>query len=170
MNNKSFNLFLIGILTSTFTFAQDLSEEAKKYFSNYMDNISFFNMVEKVTPSLADSKLVFKDDKATVYYDFVTANMSKMAIKPDSVIKYEDIRIESFTTEDILADKKNYAGGMARIKDYLKPNITFYEVNYLKKVGDKYGMAFKFFININGKWIIFPKPWRAFEEKKAVDK
>ncbi len=166
MTKKVIKLLLLVVLTTSNCFSQDLSDNAKKYFGNYMNSKKFYDMLVTSFPNQENVKLVLKDSSAFKYFDWLIANKSKMLKKSDSAIVYEDIRIESFTTEDVLSDKKNYAGGMSKIKDFLKPAVIFYEVNYLKKKGDQFGMAFKFFVNINGNWLIFPKPWQAFDTPK----
>jgi hypothetical protein len=167
MRKKKINLFFIAVLFASTSVAQDLSSNAKKYFGNYMHNSKLHEILVNSFPTQEEIKLIFKDNNAYTYFGWLIDYKSQMLKKPDSSNFYQSIRVESFTTEDVLADKENYAGGMAKIKDYLKPGITFYEINYLKAEGDHSGMAYKYFVNINGKWLFFPKPWKAFETTES---
>ncbi len=164
MKKNLLTVILFTVVAISDSFAQDLNSDAEKYFRCYMDDMKFYEMVSKSFPTLDDCKLVFKDSIAFKYFEW-TDNIKNNIKKLDSVVVYEDIKLDSFYLENI-TDKKNYPGGMANIKDYLNPGITFYQVKYLKKIGDHYGMTYNSFVNIKGKWVFFPKPWQAFKSSK----
>ena len=54
--------------------------------------------------------------------------------------------------------------GMRSLASDLKPNLTIYGFKFVKP-GETTGMAFEGLTHINGKWRLFPKPWRFIEGK-----
>lgn len=159
------SLFFLSI--SKFIFAQDNSKQAREYFGKYIDSKEFLELCINSLPTLDECKLLFKEQNAYTYFgslEDIRKQLNLELAKPN--IRYEDLRIETFTTEDIQNNKGNYAGGMKNIADKLQPNIRFYNVNMLKNKGDKYGVDYQSVININGKWIFCPKPWRPFGQDK----
>jgi hypothetical protein len=52
---------------------------------------------------------------------------------------------------------------MLRIREYLLPGTTFYQVTYLEEQGAEFGVTYRYFVKVNDHWVYFPKPWRAFE-------
>lgn len=163
MSRKIINLIVIGTLFTLQSFGQDLNANAKKYFSGYLTNVKFFELISRIMATPQDCRFVFNEPGASTYSNWAIQNKSLYSRKPDSAIVYEDVRIESFLTEDVMAGKNNYNDGMTKIKAYLKPGTRFYEVMYLKKKGDAEGPSYKYFVNLNGKWVVFPRPWLAFE-------
>jgi len=157
---------VIAILTATqFLFGQNNSEQAKTYFGKTLDSKAFLELCVKSLPTIDDCKLIFKGQNAYTYYGFITDLKSKFQEELKKPIeKFVDLKVESFTTEDVQSGKGNYAGGMAKIADKLQPAVTFYKIDLLREKDAEFGVAYKYWVNINGKWIFFPKPWTAFEE------
>lgn len=121
-------------------------------------------LCSKSFPTLEECKLIFKGQNAYTYFGFLEDLKTKMKdelAKPTE--KYVDLKVESFTTEDIQAGTGNYSGGMKNIAYKLQPAVIFYKIDLLKEKNAVGGNAFKYWVNINGKWIFFPKPWTAFE-------
>ena len=112
-------------------------------------------------PSLDDCKMVFKDTNADKYFEKIkeiNEHWKENIELSESNEIYVDCQIESFTTSDLyLGDD---LGGMERIKNKLQPNVTFYSVRYLREKDSQTGMVYKYFVNIKGDWIYFPKPYR----------
>jgi hypothetical protein len=54
---------------------------------------------------------------------------------------------------------KAFPGGYAKIGTQLQPTLTFYRFKFVKP-GETLGMAFDGLTFVNGRWVIFPKPWR----------
>jgi hypothetical protein len=46
----------------------------------------------------------------------------------------------------------------------LNPDLTHYAFKFVKP-GETTGMAFEGLTHVNGKWKLFPKPWRYLEGK-----
>ena len=172
LKQKIMKTFTITFLMQ-FTFlltanGQDYSIEAKTHFFKYLNTKTHFDLLTKSLPSLDDCKLVFNGSNAYTYFGYVEEMREKLGertkedIPKEEVETYVDCRINSFTTYDIQQGKGNYAGGMDGIKDKLQPNVTFYAVTYLREKDAELGVKWKYFVNIKGEWIIFPKPWRVF--------
>lgn len=145
--------------------AQDYSAQAKSYFSKYNNSRAFIELCSKSLPTVDECKLVFKGENAYTYFGYIEelrTNISKELTKENE--NFEDIRIDTFNSNDIQEDKGNYAGGMRRLKDKLQSYLTFYEVNLLTSKGQEFGIAYKYWLNINGRWVFFPKPWNAFDK------
>ncbi len=56
--------------------------------------------------------------------------------------------------------RMNLPGGYERIKDNFKDGLTVYAFKFVEP-GETLGMAFDGLVHVNGKWRIFPKPFRA---------
>ncbi|MBK7433759.1 MAG: hypothetical protein IPI66_07550 [Chitinophagaceae bacterium] len=136
-------------------------EDAKAFFSQYLSGEKITGLIQKSLPNKSDCKTVFKDPDGEAYYTFIS-QIPKTDMGIDG--SYTDVKIESFTTSDILNNTSDvFTGGMARIKDKFQPGITFYKVSLLEKAGDERGMALNYWVLINGRWVFFVKPWRAFK-------
>lgn len=136
-------------------------EDAKAFFSQYLSGEKISGLIMKSLPDKNDCKAVFKDPDAEAYHSFIS-QISKDDMGIDGA--YTDVRIESFTTSDILNKTSDvFTGGMERIKDKFQPNITFYKISLLEKAGDERGMALNYWVLLNGRWVFFVKPWRAFK-------
>lgn len=163
---RSLFIFLSFLFTTHTMQAQDYSAQLKTHFMGYLKGSSLLEMSMKSLPTLEDCKLVFTDADAATYFKYVESMRAKAAgeaAKDTSV--FVDVRIESFTSGDLASGKGNYAGGMKNCVDKVRPNCVFYEVNMLRTVGAEAGVSYKYWVNINGRWVFFPKPWRAFETK-----
>jgi hypothetical protein len=153
------------LATTQFSFGQNYSEQAKTYFSKKLDSKVFLELCIKSLPTMDDCKLIYKGQNAYTYFGFIADMKSKFQEelkKPTET--FVDLKVESFTTEDIHAGKGNYAGGMKNLADKLQPAVTFYKIDLLREKGAEFGVAYKYWANISGKWVFFPKPWTAFEK------
>lgn len=142
--------------------------EAMTFFSQYTDINSFHNFISQSLPTLDDCKLIFKNNGDAYSYQGMIEN-TKDNIVTNSFKNQDisDIKIETFTTEDIKKGKGNYSGGMKDIVDKLQPNITFYKVSLLE-TGNEYGTSYKYWIKIDDRWVFFPKLWRPFERQTPI--
>jgi len=133
----------------------------KHHFLKYLDEKSINYLLINSLPSLDDCKMVFKDTNADKYFEKIkeiNEHWKENIELSESNEIYVDCQIESFTTSDLyLGDD---LGGMERIKNKLQPNVTFYSVRYLREKDSQTGMVYKYFVNIKGDWIYFPKPYR----------
>ena len=159
---------LTGLSLSQLAFGQNNSAQAKNYFSKYKDKKTFTELCIKSLPTLEECKLVFKGQNAYTYFgsleDWKKVLNAELKKQPET---YVELIVQSFTTEDIQRKKGNYAGGMQNLSDKLLQDITFYNIDMLKEKGDKDGVNYQSWVNINGKWVCFPKPWQSFGKSDA---
>ena len=158
-----FSTCLLALAVHKLAFAQDYSAEAKEHFCKYLDIKSQMNFMKEALPSLDDCKLVFKGKSAYTYFGYIEDMKRQLNPNQQDNETFADCRIRSFTTYDIQQGKGNYAGGMKKIKDMLQPNVTFYRVTYLREKDAEFGVSYKYFVNIKGKWVFFPKPWEILD-------
>jgi hypothetical protein len=139
--------------------------EATAYFSQHKDKNSFENFLFQSLPTLDDCIAIFKTNRDAYTYQG-TIEDTKMEMKNDNSENQvvADIKVETFTTEDIKKGKGT--GGMKYLVDKLNPNITFYEISLLKTKGAEHGISYKYWIKIDNRWVFFQKPWRIIEPSK----
>jgi hypothetical protein len=145
--------------------AQTNAMRATTYFENYLIGQKMVELCAVSLPSEAECKLVFKDSNATHYYGFIkymADNLNGITKKDTNV--FIAVRVDTFTTEDVLVHKGNYAGGMNGIADRLIEGAVFYKINFMRKTDDEYGYAYNYWIKIGERWVFFPKPWYAFKD------
>ena len=165
--NKS---ILAGLLVFTLTAwkAHINTSDPKAYFGNYLNQKSFVDMAFRSLATPEQCRQVFTDSAARIYSDAMikmkTAYDTTSAIGTASET-FVDVDYEKFTTENVLAGKGNYAGGMAGIKSLLKPGTTFYKIELLREKGAEHGMAYNYWVNLEGQWVFFPKPWKVLQSK-----
>ncbi len=159
--SKALLILLVIIAISFPVKAQDYSEQAKIYFSKYIDNNAFFNLSTNSLPSLDDCKLVFKGKNAYTFFGYIEDLKNSLKKKQKKNLEnYADIKIESLTTAEI--ERGKGTGGMKSIIDKLQPKVTFYSINMLRVKGDDYGVAYNYWVKIDNRWVFFPKPWIPF--------
>lgn len=158
----SLSAFLL-ILVSMSANAQNQSDQAKTFFASYQTSESMGRLIVQSLPTLEDCKTVFKGENAGIYFRAMEEMKSKSAVEPGQENEtFADIEVDSFSTADIEQGNGNYAGGMARIADKLQSGVIFYKVSLLREKGDEYGLAYKYWVNIHGRWVFFPKPYSVF--------
>ncbi len=160
---KVFTALLFPLLSSYYASSQDYLKQAQNHFSQYLNSHDFVHLMTESLPTLDECQMVFKEEAALEYHAFVET----MKAKAEEELKTEpelfvDVRIEVFSTQDIEQQKGNYAGGMQGILDKLQPYVIFHKVSLLREKGAAYGVAYKYWVNINGRWVFFLKPYRAF--------
>lgn len=87
-----------------------------------------------------------------------------MVLKPGDPERTE-ILIWAATAEELqtkTGDAREFPGGYAQAAPHLKPGTTWYRVKFVKP-GERSGMAFDGLVHVNGRWVVFPKPWRVLE-------
>jgi len=157
-------MILLFILNQGFAKAQKTAEEAKKHFSDYKTTQTITDLIKLSFPTLEECKVVFKEQDAKAYFDYIQTMKEQMNTTPQKEGEtFVDIGIETFTTQDIKDGKGNYAGGMTNVLPTLNDNITFYKVEQLRTVGATSGMSYNYWIFIKDRWVFFPKPWRLFK-------
>ncbi|MFI5204888.1 MAG: hypothetical protein ACHQF2_10365 [Flavobacteriales bacterium] len=144
------------------------TSDPKAYFGNYLNQKSFTDMAYRSLATLEECRQVFTDSAARIYSQEMVkmkAAYDTSSTKDATSETFVDVNYEKFTTEDVQAGKGNYAGGMNRIKSFLKPGITFYKIEFLREKGASQGMAYNCWVLLAGQWVFFPKPWKVLQSK-----
>ena len=116
-------------------------------------------------PDAADYKAVFAGDFAAKVQ---AAHVPLWALNPEIGPKegQTEVLLDGVTSTDIKTWSANAAdvlpGGYQGIKDKFNDGLIVYRFKFVKP-GEQTGMAFDGLVHVNGKWRIFPKPWRAAE-------
>jgi hypothetical protein len=78
-----------------------------------------------------------------------------------------ELLVRKATTEELQAwtgDANEFPGGYKKAAPKLKPGLVFHAFKFVKP-GETTGMAYDGLVLVDGRWRIFPKPWRVLEEK-----
>lgn len=118
-----------------------------------------------------------REDYRSFYADESTANRAeaffdKLWNSGDAVVAPKEgqteLKLYSATVEELKNDGGEYAEFPTALRALadgnLKPELTIYAFKFVKP-GDSAGMAFEGLTHINGRWRLFPKPWRFMEAK-----
>ena len=116
-----------------------------------------------LTPNPDDYSAAFIGDGA----DKAAAGYQQAWEKGQIVLKagagQTELLLWKATTEELNAwtgDAKDYfPGGYREIATHLKPGVTWYRFKFVEP-GETLGMAYDGLVCVNGRWTIFPKPWR----------
>lgn len=136
-------------------FAQDYSEQGNIYFSNYLSISSMTDLISKSLPNLEDCKLIFKGKYAYTYFGMIEELKAEFAnlTKQENRI-FEDVNLYAFSTQDITLGQAKYCSGILKDNlENLQPYIVFYKLEFLESKGDEAGTSFKYWVNINGRWV-----------------
>lgn len=116
-------------------------------------------------PVTADYTAVFTSDFAA---KVEAAHAPMWATNPELGPKegQTEVLLDGVTSADIKGWTANAAdvlpGGYQGIKDKFQDGLIVYRFKFVKP-GETLGMAFDGLVHVNGKWRIFPKPFRAAE-------
>lgn len=152
-NQILFQIIFIFSISCT-GFAQPSEEQIKEHFMQYLNTNDMLDYVIESLPSKKECKLVFKKEYAKEYHKWIHKQVKEKPPEksPQPKIKV-DVQVKSFITEQI---PTKAAGAVKHIQDQLRPGITFYKISMLKEKGADYGIAYKYWVYINGKWLFFP--------------
>jgi hypothetical protein len=151
--------------------AQNYSRQAQIYFSKYLNSKTLEQQLIQSLPSLEDCKMVFKKEHSYTYFGQIEELKSQIKLNKGmlvgkELINFKGVKVNPFSTQDIELGKGNYAGGMADIADKLENYVVFYSVVFLKNKNDESGINYKYWVNINGRWVFFPAPYRYFSKNE----
>lgn len=117
-------------------------------------------------PNAAEIQAVFVD---TAIQRLVNIHLKEyfedrqFTIAPRS--EYNEVFIWTATSEELRIGNGQalfFPTDFLRMSPYLNDGLTFHRFKFVKK-GNAAGMSFEGLININGRWVIFPKVWEAIE-------
>ena len=123
-------------------------------------------LTRALRPSPEDFRAVFEGDAAArAERSYAAAwDGGKMLVAPRP--GQTELKLAGATTEDLRQGSggaREFPGGWAKAAPFLKKGLTFYRFKFVEP-GKDLGMSFDGLAFVNGRWVIFPKPWRALEK------
>jgi hypothetical protein len=112
-------------------------------------------------PADDDYAAVFDDETlgaARTHYDGFWATPSVVAPGPGQT----EFRVEMATGEELAAgtgSAREFPGGYRTVAPHFRTGLTIYEVIFVAP-GEVSGLILDGLVYVNGKWRIFPAPWR----------
>jgi hypothetical protein len=80
-----------------------------------------------------------------------------------------NVVVETFTTEDMITNNSKNKDVVKMIKESFQPGVIFYRVSLRKTPTAESGNTFKYFVYLNCRWVIFPKPMLVLSDKAVED-
>jgi len=118
---------------------------------------------QKLRPTAEDYAAVFEGEFARkaeeTFEELWKKGQLVLRTKPGQT----EMKIISATTEDLKSGSRkslDFPGGWLKIAPLLKPGLTIHFVRF-SEPGKEHGLRIDGLIHVNGRWRIFPKPWRA---------
>jgi hypothetical protein len=142
------------------------SPDAKTFLQGFLDPAKRPAQAAGLKPDRADYEAVFGKDLAA---KVEAAYQSAWAGGDPGIGPKEgqtEVLVWKATTEELRAgtgDAKEFPGGWKTAAEKLSPGLTFHRFKFVKP-GEATGMAYDGLIFLNGRWRMFPKPWRALEK------
>lgn len=113
-------------------------------------------------PATADYAAVFVGDAAAKaeagYKDPWDNGYMKLAPKAGQT----ELLLWAASSDDLKAGEGNareFPGGYKSVVEHLEPGVIWYRFKFVKP-GETLGLAFDGLVHVNGRWVLFPKPWR----------
>lgn len=152
--------------TAAANFSKPGEEGAREVLNAFVKGgADYAALSDSIRPNKADFEAVFSKEVAEKLIPYFDKRWPKGApvIKPNE--GQTELILYSGTTEELKSGQgggRKFPGGYCSFaKDgHLKDGITLYGFNFVKP-GEKRGMSFAGLTFVNGRWVIFPKPWRA---------
>jgi hypothetical protein len=122
---------------------------------------------KKLTMDLRPSK----EDYLAFYSETATAERAEKFFEPlwsggtAEIAAKEgqtELKLYSATPDEMRQDTGDSAEmppSLLALADDIKPGVTVYTFKFVKP-GETSGMAYEGLVHVNGKWRLFPKPWR----------
>jgi hypothetical protein len=153
-------------MSTAVVFGQNYKEQAAVFFNTFKKESTVQQYIINNLPTLEECKFVFKDNIADSFFAKITALRREV---PDNMQLPDQsfeggLKVTTFTSDDIIAERGEVNGGMLEIKEVFHPGVIFYKISFLKKKGDEHGLAFKYFVFINCRWIYFTKPYEILSD------
>ena len=141
--------------------------DAKTFLQGFLDPAKRPGLAAGLKPERKDYDAVFAPDVAGMA---ATRYQSAWAGGDPGIGPKEgqtEVLVWKATTEELQAgtgDAGEFPGGYKAAAPKLKPGLVFYRFKFVKP-GETTGMAYDGLVRLDGRWRMFPKPWRALEEK-----
>jgi len=146
----------------------DLDNEAKLVLNKFLEpNADYLTLTNALRPTEADYKAYFSNGSWKTAMNKYNQLWDKypFAIKPNE--GQTELLLWPATVEDIkygTGNSSKFPGGYKMIADKIESGHIIYRFKFVKP-GKTIGMAFDGLVKVNGRWVIFPKPWRIFQKK-----
>ncbi len=160
-------IFALTVSFSTATSQDDKAAELKeakellqKVVDQKLDPREFSKMLE---PSKEDCAQVFKKEFVDIAAKSYAKLWEQAEIGPGP--EHKEVIVFQATTDDFLAANqtaRKFPGGYKNASAKLKKGVTWYFFKFVKP-GKELGLSFTGLTKVNGKWKLFPKPWRFVE-------
>ena len=170
MSSRSTSILATGVLAvlvcGTAT-AADRSAEARALLEAFVaPGADAATLSQKLRPAKRDYDAVFLPDASArlqAAYDPAWSSGSLVLRgKPGQT----SVLVWSATAEDLQAwrpaARDRFPGGYQKVAPHLRPGVTLYSFKFVEP-GETLGMAFDGLAYVNGRWCIFPKPFRVLQ-------
>ena len=143
------------------------SEDAKRMLLEFVQpKADLAQLSRNLEPKREDYFAYFEEDAAQnvmkVYEKAWKDN--EMILEPKE--GQTDIILFKATTDELKSQARpaeNFPGGYAKIAQHLKNGVTVFSFKFVEP-GELFGYFVDGLTYLNGRWVLFPKPWRAFEK------
>jgi hypothetical protein len=109
-------------------------------------------------PKPEDYPRVFTDDVALglkLVYDEMWEDPPDLFARPGQSV----VRIQAAWSQAV-ADSADFPGGYSQVVQHLRPDVPWVCFTFTEP-GEVIGMAYDGLVYLDGRWVWFPKPWRA---------
>ena len=147
--------------------SNELDPEAKVLLLKFLEpGADHSALTNTLKPTEADYKAFFTNDSWKTAMDKYNELWEKypFAIKPNE--GQTELLLWGSNIEDIKFGTGNamkFPGGYKMIVDRIESGHIIYRFKFVKP-GKSIGMSFDGLVKVNGRWVIFPKPWRVFQK------
>jgi hypothetical protein len=167
---KSFLVLLpVALLFTAFSTvtaqSTDNSGEARKLLETFLQpGADLKALSAKLRPTAAEVAMVYEESFAKKLHGLYDPAWEAGALVLAPKEGQTALLLDPVSSDSVRAwDAKAQAilpGGYEQVKGDIKPGLTIYRFKFVKP-GETIGMAFDGLVQVNGRWIILPKPWRA---------
>lgn len=158
---------LAALLACGTAAAADRSAEARTLLEAFVaPGADAAALSRRLRPTKADYDAVFLPDASArlqaAYDPAWSAGSMVLEGKPGQT----SVLVWGASTEDLKAwrppARDRFPGGYQKVAPHLRPGVTLYAFKFVKP-GETLGMAFDGLAHVNGRWCIFPKPFRVLQ-------
>ncbi|HAS44789.1 MAG TPA: hypothetical protein DCS93_30195 [Microscillaceae bacterium] len=124
--------------------------------------------IKKMAPTMEDCKAIMKNEEdAKKLHEYSEKGYERLTKMSESPIRgregQTEILVNQLTVggENMAEELKEFSGGYKKAVEKMKAGIVMYEFNFVEP-GETRGRRFDGLMNVNNKWVLVPKFWRAF--------
>lgn len=135
----------------------------KQFLNTQIDRAA---LTKKLRPNSEDFKAVFIKDSVKAAYEGYQRPWEEGKIVVRGRPGQTQLKIWSATTEQLLKNTEEaqiFPGGYQVAAPHFKPGLTFYFFKFVVP-GQELGFAWDGLVYVNGRWVLFPKPWRVLPQ------